>query len=309
MTKTACILIVVDPGAEHHPAVERGMFLAEHLGMRVDLFICDYNAQLVGGSFLDSSKLKRAKTGYLKDKKQLLDKIARPYLEQGIDVTTKVAWDRPLYEGIVRQALHSDARFVIKDTHYHSALSRVLFTNTDWHLIRSCPTPLWLVQPERSFTQPKILAAVDPLHEHDKPATLDMRILSEAFEIGDSLGGEVHIAHAFNPYLDPEDPDRIQQQHAEALAVLAGELQVPEERTHMHAGNPIDLLPKISGDMDADLVIMGAISRSRLENAIVGSTAENVLDHLGCDVLVLKPKGFMSPVTFKTVPKGAIFAD
>jgi len=309
MTKTECVLIVVDPGAEHHPAVERGMILAEHLGMRVDLFICDYNAQLVGGSFLDSGKLKRAKTGYLNDKKKLLDKMAKPYLEQGIDVTTKVAWDRPLYEGIVRQALHSDARFVIKDTHYHSALSRALFTNTDWHLIRSCPSPLWLVQPERSFTQPKILAAVDPLHEHDKPASLDMRILSEAFEIGDALGGEVHIAHAFNPYLDPEDPDRIQQRHAEALEELAGELQVPEERTHMHAGNPMDLLPKISGDMGADLVIMGAISRSRLENAIVGSTAENVLDHLGCDVLVLKPKGFISPVTFKTVPKGAVFAD
>ena len=126
MAKTECILIVVDPGADHHPAVERGMFLAEHLGMRVDLFICDYNAHLVGGLFLDSDKLKRAKAGYLNDKKKFLDKIAGPYKKRGIDVTTKVAWDRPLYEGIVRQALHSDARFVIKDTHYHSALSRVL---------------------------------------------------------------------------------------------------------------------------------------------------------------------------------------
>jgi len=309
MTKTECILIVVDPGAERHPAIERGMVLAERLGMRVDLFICDYNAALVSGSFLDSSKLKQAKTGYLHKKKHLLDKLAKPYIDQGIDVTTKVAWDRPLHEGIVRQALHSDARFVIKDTHYHSALSRALFTNTDWHLIRSCPSPLWLVQPERSFAQPRILAAVDPLHEHDKPALLDMRILSEAFEIGDALGGEVHMAHAYNLYLDPDDPDRIEQQHADALRALAGELQVPEERTHMQPGNPVDLLPKISADIGADLVIMGAISRSRLENAIVGSTAEKILDRLGCDVLVLKPKGFMSPVTFKTVPKGAVFAD
>jgi universal stress protein E len=309
MAKIECILIVVDPGADRHPAVERGMFLAEHLGMRVDLFICDYNAQLVGGLFLDSSKLKRAKAGYLNDKKKFLDKIAGPYKKQGIDVTTKVAWDRPLFEGIVRQALHSDARFVFKDTHYHSALSRVLFTNTDWHLIRSCPSPLWLVRSDYEFSSPRVLAAVDPLHEHDKPASLDVRILAEAFEIGDALGGEVHIAHAFNPYLDPDDPDRIEQQHVEALAKLAGQLQVPEERTHMHAGNPTDLLPKISADMGANLVIMGAISRSRLENAIVGSTAEKVLDRLGCDVLVLKPKGFLSPVTFKTAPKGAVYAD
>lgn len=309
MAKTECILIAVDPGAEHHPAVERGMLLAEHLRMRVDLFVCDYNAALFGGSFMDSGKLKRAKAGYLNDKQLFLDKLARPYIEQDIDVTTKVAWDRPLYEGIVRQALHSDARIVIKDTHYHSALSRALFTNTDWHLIRSCPSPLWLVQPDRSFSRPIILAAVDPLHEHDKPASLDIRIVSEAFAIADVLDGEVHLAHAFNPYLDPDDPDLIEQQHADALAALAGELQVPEERTHMHAGNPVDLLPNIVSDIGADLVIMGAIARSRLENAIVGSTAENVLDRLGCDVLVLKPKGFMSPVTFKNAPKGAIFAD
>ena len=77
----------------------------------------------------------------------------------------------------------------------------------------------------------------------------------------------------------------------------------------MHTGNPADLLPKITGDIGVDLVIMGSIARSRLENAIVGSTAEKVLDRLGCDVLVLKPKGFISPVTFKNVPKGAVFAD
>ncbi len=308
MAKTECILIVVDPEASRHSAVERGMLLAKGLGMRVDLFICDYNAQLVGGAFLNPAKLKQAKAGYLNTKKNLLDKIAKPYIERGIEVTTKVAWDRPLYEGIVRQALHSDARFVIKDTHYHSALSRVLFSNTDWHLIRSCPSPLWLVQPDRSFAQPKVLAAVDPMHEHDKPASLDTRIISEAFEIADSLGGAVHVAHVFNPYLDPDDPDRIETQHTEALQALIGELQIPEERSHLHAGNAIDLLPQIAREIEADLVIMGAVSRSRLENAIVGSTAENVLDHLGCDVLILKPKGFESPVTFKTAPKGAVFA-
>lgn len=309
MTTKECILIVVDPGADEHPAVERGMHLAEGLGMRVDLFICDYNALLVGGLFLDSERLKQAKAGYLEEKSQFLDKLAAPYLERGIEVVTKVAWDRPLHEGIVRQALHSNARFVVKDTHYHSALKRTLFSNTDWDLIRSCPSPLWLVRADCTFTEPTILAAVDPLHEHDKPASLDTRIVAEAFEIAAALGGKVHLAHVFNPYLDPDDPDRIEAEHAAALVSLAGTLQVPDERTHLHAGNPVDLLPKISADIGANLVVMGAISRSRLENVIVGSTAENVLDFLGCDVLVLKPKGFISPVTFKTVPAGAIFAD
>jgi universal stress protein E len=37
---------------------------------------------------------------------------------------------------------------------------------------------------------------------------------------------------------------------------------------------------------------MGAISRSRLEELFVGSTAERVLDRLACDVLVVKPLDF-----------------
>ncbi len=284
------------------------MLVAERLDMCVDLFICDYNVQLVGGALLNADKLKRAKTDYLEQQKAFLTELAQPWVERGLRVAVKAAWDRPLYEGIVRQALHSDARFVFKDSHYHSALSRALFTNTDWHLIRSCPSPLWLVHPGRGFNQPKVLAAVDPLSEHDKPAALDVRLLSESFAIADAFGGAVHVAHAFNPYLDPDDPDRIEQRHAEALEKLVTTLQIPSERTHLQAGNPIDLLPRISAEIGADLVVMGAVARSRIENAIIGSTAENVLDRLGCDVLVIKPKGFISPVTFKSVPKGGVLA-
>ena len=37
---------------------------------------------------------------------------------------------------------------------------------------------------------------------------------------------------------------------------------------------------------------MGAVSRSRLQEVFVGSTAERVLDRIGCDVLVVKPARF-----------------
>jgi universal stress protein E len=309
MSKIECILIVVDPTADSHPAVERGMQLAKFNGMRVDLFVCDYNSQLVGSNFLNAEKLDRAKHGYIDDKKDFLHELAATYVADGIDVSIKAAWDRPLYEGIIRQALHSDARYVIKDTHYHSKLNRTLFTNTDWHLIRSCPAPLWLVQPGSDFSTPTILASVDPLHENDKPATLDARLLSEAFEIADDHGGIVHAFHAFNPYIDPDHPKRAESLHKEALNALMSKLEVPEDRIHMGTGNTTDLLPRVAKEVGAALVVMGAVSRSRLEQAIVGSTAEIVLDRLPCDVLVVKPHGFISPVTFRTAPKGVIYAD
>ncbi len=309
MSKIECILIVVDPTADSHPAVERGMQLAKFNGMRVDLFVCDYNSQLVRAHFLSAEKLDRAKHGYIDEEKEFLNELAAPYVADGIDVSIKVAWDRPLYEGIIRQALHSDARYVIKDTHYHSKLNRTLFTNTDWHLIRSCPAPLWLVQPGSDFSAPTILASVDPLHENDKPANLDARLLSEAFEIADDHGGVVHAFHAFNPFVDPDDPKRTESLHEQAMSTLMARLEVSEDRIHLRAGDTMDLLPRVATEVGADLVVMGAVSRSRLEQAIVGSTAENVLDQLPCDVLVIKPHEFISPVTFQTAPSGVIYAD
>ena len=47
---------------------------------------------------------------------------------------------------------------------------------------------------------------------------------------------------------------------------------------------------------------MGAVSRGRLERAIIGSTAEKVLDHLPCDVLIIKPADFSSSITLQSAP-------
>jgi universal stress protein E len=43
-------------------------------------------------------------------------------------------------------------------------------------------------------------------------------------------------------------------------------------------------------------VVMGAISRSGLKRLVVGNIAEQVLDALSCDVLVLKPTDFKTRV-------------
>lgn len=309
MTKKDSILVVVDPTVDAQPAVERGMSLARQFGWRVDLFICAYSPQLVASQLLNAEKLGRAKHGYLDKQKKRLAEVARPFVAEGIDVGIGTAWDHPLHEGIIRQTLHSDPRLVIKDTHYHSKLMRTLFTNSDWHLIRSCPAPLWLVKPDTSLDVPVVLAAVDPMHDNDKPATLDARLVSEAFAVADQLGGVVHIFHAYNPFIDPDDPKRVEDAHVQAMRKLANELQVPQERTHVRPGNTVDLLPQLAGEIGAAVVVMGAVSRSRLEHAIVGSTAENVLDLLPCDVLIVKPKGFISPVTFKSAPAGVIYAD
>jgi universal stress protein E len=48
-------------------------------------------------------------------------------------------------------------------------------------------------------------------------------------------------------------------------------------------------LPAIARAVRAGLVVMGAVSRSGLKRIFIGNTAEQVLDSLRCDVLIVKP--------------------
>ena len=50
----------------------------------------------------------------------------------------------------------------------------------------------------------------------------------------------------------------------------------------------------IAQSLPADLVVMGAVSRSGLQRLFIGSTAEEVLDRLPCDVLIVKAEAIAS---------------
>lgn len=312
------ILVIVDPYAEDHPVVGRAVDLAKRLGMGIDLFSCYFESPLaseVAAAFLPNTDNCEAT---LHEQLGLLQDLAQPYEREGVDITIKAAWDSPMCEGIVREVLRSMPRFVMKETHYHSAISRALFSNTDWQLARHCPAPLWLVKKGRDLSEPTIIAAVDPSNAADKDASLDALILSEAIDLTRQLGGMVHAVHAFDtaPHIAAAstsivsvstiDVDGIIEKaetvHAAALAELMIRFTIPDDQVHMPNGKAADLLPYMARDLSANLVIMGAVNRGRLEQVIIGSTAERVLDHLPCDVLIIKPAGFVSPITLESIP-------
>ncbi|WP_313690074.1 universal stress protein, partial [Pantoea sp.] len=48
--------------------------------------------------------------------------------------------------------------------------------------------------------------------------------------------------------------------------------------------------------LGAGVVVLGTIGRTGLSAAFLGNTAEQVIDHLRCDLLALKPDDFKSPI-------------
>lgn len=306
MSEQKRILVVVDPTASFHPAIERAAWLAKHMRSRVELFICDYAPQLVDTRSGGTTAAARA--ALIDRHRRRLEQLAAPLRNDKLEVAIDARWDYPLHDGIVRKAQDFGADFVVKDTHYHSVLRRSIFSNTDWSLIRNCPGTLWLVKPRPPGQRPCFVAAVDPLHDRDKPADLDHRILATAREICGALGGEVHVFHAYDvtaaiamstdamtmPIALPinELADAMRAQHTEAVEQLCKQHGIPPDRMHVHQGGTRQLLLTLTEQLRADAVVMGALSRSGLKGLFLGNTAEDVLDRLHCDLIIVKPAGF-----------------
>jgi len=291
--------------------MKRGAWLAKHLDAELELLICYYNEYLSDGRLGNYPSLENAQEDILGGLKRRLELLAEPLRESGLVVNTTSTWDHPLYEGIVRHAIACDADIVFKDTHHHSAVSRALLTNTDWNLIRICPVPLWLVKPQDISGKPTFVAAIDPLHEHDKPAALDDEILVITKALADASDAEVHAFHAYDPriavatatanaYIPVSLPfDEIEkqmhEQHEKRFNEVVNFHGIDAKRSHLVAGVTHAELPEFSKSVGADLVVMGAVSRNRWKRLFIGATAERTLEHLPCDLLIVKPDWFQTP--------------
>ena len=305
MAESRRLLVIVDPTSDAQPAAERAVWLADRLDGTVELFICDYDQHLAGERFYDSDSLRTARGALIDRHLRRLKELARSIETQSVALSFDARWDHPLSEGIVRKVQEVKPYLVVKDTHYHSALKRSIFSNTDWKLIQNCPAPLLLVKPRAISDKPCVMAAVDPVHAHDKPAELDHQILSWAEELCVAAEGQLHVFHAFDPapaiaagisaMSTPisaplsELTEALEQRHQNALDDLLKEHSLGSLTLHVHQGSPQELLISLAEHIKADFVVMGAVSRSGLNRVFIGSTAERVLDRLPCDLLIAKP--------------------
>jgi universal stress protein E len=239
-----------------------------------------------------------------------LEKLARLPELRDLEVSTVVRCDYPIQDALVREALERRARLLVAESQRQGRLARMLLSNIDWELIRNCPCPLWLSKTERFDRRAPVIAAVDPLHANAKPAMLDNAIVAHAVEIAGG-GDRVTLCHAYRlPQRSVADtsleaywlgvPAEEQRAYEENLRRAVGKLldsgQIPAENVRLVQGDPAIQLAKLAKKLAAGVVVMGAVSRRGLQRIFIGSTAERVIDDLRCDVLVIKPRGFKSPV-------------
>lgn len=205
-------------------------------------------------------------------------------------VSSEVVWAHPRYEVIVEKADEFNADLVVQHCRAYAKIEHYSLSNDSWQLVRNCNRPLLLVKEKEWNEQPVLMAAVDPMHTHHKPLRLDNLILDAASTMSKALGGEFHIVHAYAEAARPfAAAGQIKEAHSEAFTELLSDYNFEEKYIHLVDETPISALQHYAKSLHTDVIVMGAISRSRLSEALVGSTAERVIDYIKNDILILTP--------------------
>ncbi|HEV7137736.1 MAG TPA: universal stress protein [Steroidobacteraceae bacterium] len=286
--------------------------IATALDVRLELFHCVFDADVAHPGQFTTAGGRDEIQRLVSAAEQGLERIAERLRSRGLSVKTGIRWDSPVHESIVRQILRHGPSLLIARASRLGEVGHLLPSHTDWKLIETCPCPLLLLKSPRPYSQPLVIAAVDPGHAHDKPAELDEQILESARLLSDALSGRLQVFHARIPWdeaihLDPELYDlpeyRDEEIHGAYLAQvetrvlqLAGKHNIAREQVTIQDGHAAQSLPLYANQPQAQIVVTGAVSRSRMRRTLMGDTAERALGALHCDALIIKPPGFRTPV-------------
>ncbi len=293
------VLVVLDPGTEQQKALARAIELAEHTACRLTAFLSIYDFSYEMTTMLSGEERESMRQAVITDREIWIQELLQQARNKGIACSVKVVWHNRPFEAIVQTVTEHGYDLVIKGTHDHDVLKSMIFTPTDWHILRKCPCPVLLVKEHAWPEQGNILAAVNAGSEKAHHKALNQLIIRQAKAMAAMLKAKVHLVNAYPgtpihvaieiPEFNPvEYNDSMRHHHMEAANALAGQFDITSDAVHVLEGMPEDVIPRIARELDAEMVLIGTIGRTGLSAAIIGNTAEHVIDRLDCDVLALK---------------------
>lgn len=302
------ILVAIDPQQDDQPALRRAVYLNQRLGGRITAFLPIYDFSYEMTTLLSPDERTTMRKGVVSERTEWIREQAQAYLDAGVPIDIKVVWHNRPFEAIILEVLNGRYDLVIKMAHQHDRLQAVVFTPTDWHLLRKCPCPVWMVKDQPWPEGGRAVVAVNLASEEPHHDPLNTKLVKETLALAEKVNGtEVHLVGAYPvtpiniaielPDFDPSVyNDAIRGQHLLAMKALRQKFSIDEKYTHVDKGLPEEVIPDIADHLDAGVVVLGTIGRTGLSAAFLGNTAEQVIDHLRCDLLAIKPDGFTSPV-------------
>lgn len=283
-------------------AARQAIWLAEQTGARLELLHSTY----VDAEDAADSPPQRAAPD-----RDGLDSLFR---ELGADPVDLVVVEVQPWLALIRRVLAGEADLVVVAKRNRSRREDRKLGGVSLKLIRKCPAPVWVVKPGHGTEYKSIVVATDLSPVGDR-ATEYGASLADALE-----GADLHVVHAWQvPFalqmeksrISPEELERRHQAIVdEALDHVLGVPGVRGlgQRAHVHIAcdSPSRAVLRIVDQAQADMLVMGTISRGGLAGLLVGNTAEKLLYRVDCSLLTVKPADFVCPIELPAAEDAAV---
>ncbi|MEH6463053.1 MAG: universal stress protein UspE [Shewanella psychromarinicola] len=301
------ILVVINPTTDHQPALARAVELASKSQAEITAFLSIFDFSYEMTSILSSQEREAMRQGVIDQRVAWLENAISGFDKLNININTEVVWHNRPFESVINHAIKGHYDLIVKSTHEHHKLKAVIFTPTDWHLMRKSPVPVLLVKEHDWPVAGKIVCAVNVATEDEDHQTLNGKIINHALDLAKKFSASVHLVNGYpgtpvNLAIELPDFDAsvynntVRMQHEQRVQYLAQAYNIPLENCHVEEGLPEDVIPEISTKLDAELVVLGTVGRTGFSATLIGNTAEHVIDSINCDLLAIKPDGYKSPL-------------
>ena len=277
MNEIGKILVIIEPEHSESLALKRAKLIAKATGAHLHLLACDKKHE----------------------HSALLSLLKEQLLADGYSVSTEQAWNNNRHETIIDVQQAEGCALVIKQHYPDSPLKKALLTPDDWKLLRFCPAAVLLVKTATPWADGVILAAIDVGNLDDEHKALHAAIVDHGFDIASLAKGQLHVISAHpSPMLSAADPvfqlkETIEARYREQCKAFQAEFDIDDSRLHIEEGPADVLIPHAAHKLRAAVTIIGTVARTGISGALIGNTAEVVLDALESDVLVLKPQSII----------------
>lgn len=299
------ILVVLDGEHPEQIALDKALWLAGRVDADITLLTAVYEPYAGENPSLAEETRNQIRTARMDASQRWVNSFLPELEARGLQGRTEVHWQKHLHDAVMESLRHTDFDLVIKGTAPHSLMDRI-FTHTDWNLMRHSPAPVLLVKSPAPWQHNRVLASVDATSQDEGHRAINDNILQYAEHLADHFETDLHLVNAY-PQISvafamvPEvsAPDDIQkyitEQHELACEQLARRYNIAEDHVHIAEGETLDVVSRVASETAADLLVIGSVGRSGLAGVLIGNTAEQLLDRVKCDVLVIKPQDGVPP--------------
>lgn len=228
---------------------------------------------------------------------QSIGELVHTVFNEFSSVTSEVVSTDSIPSWMADHCNASDDNLVIKTGHRSESL---LYTPTDWELIRQLNCPILISSNQKWNSSANILIALDLSSDGPEQRGLNAHALYWAQQWQNISDCQLHAVYSI-PIPAPllaldivEQRDYLRTHEPEAnekLCELLKEFNMTDVIPHILAGVPNKTISHIADEIKADLVIIGSMGRTGVKGFLHKNTAEKVLHHLRTDMLVVKPTG------------------